>query len=190
MGYRMKGSPAKLGTIQGTSGHRSALKQSIGDIAGDDIFGPAKEEEEESPNKHKSVTGTRHEHAEGGKKIKHGPEGEVLDEAGWEASGAEERGKGTEGMKEEYADEQYKTKKTKEKGEDGKKKSWFDQLGYIVDEAVNRQGKSTQSFEVWKNRGKPGWESGHFQPHHDENRTYKYGSFQGEDKDIKTEEEE
>ena len=26
MGYKMKGSPAKLGTIQGTSGHASALK--------------------------------------------------------------------------------------------------------------------------------------------------------------------
>ena len=26
MGYTMKGSPAKLGTIQGTAGHRSALK--------------------------------------------------------------------------------------------------------------------------------------------------------------------
>ena len=27
MGYNMKGSPAKLGTIQGTSGHASALKK-------------------------------------------------------------------------------------------------------------------------------------------------------------------
>jgi hypothetical protein len=27
MGYIMKGSPAKLGTIEGTSGHASALKQ-------------------------------------------------------------------------------------------------------------------------------------------------------------------
>ena len=31
MGYRMKGSPAKLGTIQGTSGHKSALKTAIDD---------------------------------------------------------------------------------------------------------------------------------------------------------------
>ena len=27
MGYNMKGSPAKMGTIKGTSGHASALKQ-------------------------------------------------------------------------------------------------------------------------------------------------------------------
>ena len=62
-------------------------------------------------------------------------------------------------------------------------------MGYIVDEAVNRQGKSTQSVEVWKKRGKPGWESGHFEPHRDDNRTYKYDLFQGDEKDINTEEQ-
>ena len=31
MGYKMKGSPAKLGSIQGTSGHASALKQTEND---------------------------------------------------------------------------------------------------------------------------------------------------------------
>ena len=36
MGYRMKGSPAKLGTITGTSGHTSALKKaSAAKVAGD-----------------------------------------------------------------------------------------------------------------------------------------------------------
>ena len=34
MGYRMKGSPVNLGTIQGTSGHASALKQKLGATEG------------------------------------------------------------------------------------------------------------------------------------------------------------
>ena len=32
MGFKMKGSPAKMGTIQGTSGHASALKKREEDI--------------------------------------------------------------------------------------------------------------------------------------------------------------
>ena len=37
MGYRMNGSPAKLGSIQGTSGHASALKQTENDWKGSDV---------------------------------------------------------------------------------------------------------------------------------------------------------
>jgi hypothetical protein len=46
---------------------------------------------------------------EGGKKVLHGPSGKVVDEAEWEAAGAEERGKGQEGMKEKYASEYVPT---------------------------------------------------------------------------------
>lgn len=56
-----------------------------------------------SPYKHKSGQGTRHEHREDGKTVKHGPSGDVLDDAGWEAAGAEEREIGVEGMKTKYA---------------------------------------------------------------------------------------
>ena len=55
-----------------------------------------------SPALHKAVTGTRHEHREGGEKILHGPDGKVVDEAGWEDAGAEERKIGKKGMKDKY----------------------------------------------------------------------------------------
>ena len=46
MGYKMKGSPAKLGTIKGTSGHKSALKTAI-----DDAMFKAKAQMNPSPAK-------------------------------------------------------------------------------------------------------------------------------------------
>ena len=56
-----------------------------------------------SPYRHKAVTGARHEHMEGGKKVLHGPNGKVVSENEWEELGAEERGLGTKGVKEKYA---------------------------------------------------------------------------------------
>ena len=74
-----------------------------------------------SPIQHTSVTGTRHEHREGGKKILHGPDGKVVNEAAFEASGQEELEIGVKGMGKKYADEKYKPKDTETVKEEPKK---------------------------------------------------------------------
>lgn len=153
---------------KGTASHRSALKQGISDIFGDETFGPVKE-----------PVGPRADIVEGEDKeldLEKDP-GQVTadlveakkpedfqDTLPTKEDEAQKLTEATTDVEEPHKEKQISKDQWKQEKKAKRKERWkkrgeaFDKLGYVVDEAVNRQGKATQSFEVWKNRGKPGYQ--------------------------------